>query len=158
MRKGFAIVVAVMAAFVVGAITVALAGGTPTDVQAPMQIKVVEHAATDRVVDLGAPGDSPGDLLTFHNALFDASNQDRVGKDQGECVRISPGQGTWECRWTAWIDGEGSLTVEGRFSDVHPSTLAITGGTGTYRNARGTMQLGFRNDPAEFDFTYRVIP
>jgi hypothetical protein len=157
MRKGIA-VIAVVAAFTVGAITVALAGGEAKNVTAPVEIKVVEHATTDRVIDVGRPGDSPGDLLTFHNALFDASNQERVGKDQGECVRISPGQGTWECRWIAWIDGEGSLTVEGQFSDFHATTLAITGGTGMYRNARGTMQLGFRRNAAEFNFTYRVIP
>jgi allene oxide cyclase len=125
---------------------------------APVTIHVVEHAATDKVIDIGAPGDSSGDLLTFHNILFDAKNDHRVGKDQGECVRIAPHQGTWECRWVAWINGKGSITVEGQFSDVHNTILAVTGGTGLYRNARGTMVLGFRDDPAEFDFFYRLVP
>ena len=118
-------------------------------------IHVVEHAATDTVVDVGASGDSTGDLLTFHNAVFDATNDHAVGHDQGECVRINPRNGTWECRWITWLPG-GAITVEGPFFDTHPSTLAITGGTGRFRNARGVMRLGFRADPAEFDFIFVV--
>lgn len=155
MRKSI-LVAAVAVAFVAGAITIAVA--TRPKVAAPMTITVVEHATTDRVVDVGRSGDSTGDLLTFHNELFDATNTDRVGTDQGECVRISPVHGTWECRWIAWLNGQGALTVEGAFSDHHGTTFAITGGTGMFANARGTMRLEFRDDAAEFDFTYHVIP
>ena len=155
MRKSI-VVAAIAAAFVAGVVAVAIAN--QARIAAPMTITVVEHATTDKVVDVGRAGDSTGDLLTFHNVLFDATNTDRVGTDQGECVRISPVHGTWECRWIAWLDGEGALTVEGSFSDHHATTMAITGGTGIFANARGTMRLEFRDDPAEFDFTYRVIP
>lgn len=51
------------------------------------RLAVVEHATTDTVVDLTTNGDSTGDLLTFHNELFDAGNENVVGADQGECVR-----------------------------------------------------------------------
>ncbi len=155
MRKSIAVTVAI-AAFVVGAFTVSMAGRA--SIVDPIQINVVEHATTDRVIDVGRPGDSPGDLLTFHNVLFDETNDHRVGKDQGDCVRISPGQGTWECRWIAWIDGMGSITVEGQFSDTNPTTFAITGGTDLFDNARGTMDLEFRNNAAELDFIYHLIP
>jgi hypothetical protein len=36
---------------------------------------VVERATTNTIVDVGKPGDSEGDMLTFHNDLFDAENQ-----------------------------------------------------------------------------------
>ena len=62
------------------------------------RLAVVEHATTDTVVDLTTEGDSTGDLLTFHNELFDAGNENVVGADQGECVRIEVGV-SWECRW-----------------------------------------------------------
>jgi hypothetical protein len=93
------------------------------------RLVVVEHAATDTVVDLTTNGDSTGDLLTFHNDLYDESNTDVVGSDQGDCIRIEVGV-SWECRWVNLLDG-GSITVEGPFYDAGPSALAITGGTGT---------------------------
>ncbi|HEX6843911.1 MAG TPA: allene oxide cyclase family protein [Actinomycetota bacterium] len=147
--------VALAAVLAGGAIGYAVAGDK---LEAPTTIHVVERATTDKVVDVGRPGDSTGDLLTFHNLLFDETNTHRVGHDQGECLRISARQGTWECRWIAWIDGMGAITVEGQFSDHHGTVLAITGGTGQFRNARGSMRLGFRDDPAEFDFVYKLIP
>ena len=101
------------------------------------RLAVVEHATTDTVVDLTTNGDSTGDLLTFHNELFDAGNENVVGTDQGECVRIEVGV-SWECRWINFLEG-GSITIEGPFFDEGPSAMAITGGTGVYRGARGSM-------------------
>jgi hypothetical protein len=57
-------------------------------VRTSSRLAVVEHATTDTVVDLTTNGDSTGDPLTFHNELFDAGNENVVGADQGECVRI----------------------------------------------------------------------
>ena len=42
--------------------------------QRPTTFTVVERALTDVVTDLGAPGDSIGDLLTFGNPVFNAAN------------------------------------------------------------------------------------
>lgn len=93
---------------------------------------------------------------TFHNELFDESNDDLVGTDQGECVRIEVGV-SWECRWINVLE-DGSITVEGPFFDAGPSALAITGGTGAYRGARGSMRLVARNDAGtEFDFIFRIV-
>ena len=98
------------------------------------RLAVVEHATTDTVVDLTTNGDSTGDLLTFHNELFDDANEIVVGTDQGECVRIEVGV-SWECRGINFLEG-GSITVEGPVFDDGPSALAMTGGTG------GTAELG----------------
>ena len=120
------------------------------------RLEVVEHATTDTVVDLTTNGDSTGDLLTFHNELFDESNADVVGTNQGECVRIEVGV-SWECRWVNFLQG-GSITVEGPFLDAGPSALAITGGTGAYRGARGSMRLVARDDAGtEYDFIFRIL-
>lgn len=140
-----------------GMLVVAAAAGTvPAGAGAgPTVIAVVERAITDEVIDVGAPGDSAGDLLTFANPLFDETNTSKVGRDQGSCIRISPDRGIWQCSWTSWLGG-GSVTVEGPFYDDRGSTLAITGGTGSFHDATGTMRLGFRSDPAEFDFVYKI--
>ncbi len=120
-------------------------------------IKVVERAETDAVIDLGAAGDTVGDLLAFGNPIFDASNAHEVGRDEGQCTRTNPGL-SWECSWTT-ILASGSIVVQGPFTDDGAdSVLAITGGTGAYRNARGQMTLHWRNaGGTEFDFIFRVI-
>jgi allene oxide cyclase len=121
------------------------------------RLTVVERAETDAVVDLGAAGDTIGDVLAFGNPIYDASNTHQVGRDQGSCVRTNPGV-AWECTWTTIVPG-GSLTVEGPFNDNgSDSQLAITGGTGTYRNARGQMTLHTRNaQGSEYDFGFQII-
>ena len=119
------------------------------------RLVVIEHATTDTLVDLTTNGDSTGDLLTFHNDLHDASNTDVVGSDQGDCVRIEVGV-SWECRWVNMLEG-GSITVEGPFLDAGPSALAITGGTGDYRGARGSMRLVSNEDGTEFTFVFRIL-
>ena len=135
---------------VVSLVSVSVAGPNVT------RLAVVEHATTDTVVDLTTNGDSTGDLLTFHNELFDAGNENVVGTDQGECVRIEVGV-SWECRWINFLEG-GSITVEGPFFDEGPSAMAITGGTGAYRGARGSMRLVSRDAAGtEFDFVFRIL-
>jgi allene oxide cyclase len=130
--------------------------GAHPDIASPVQIHVIEHAISDTLTDIGAAGDSSGDLLTFHNPVFDASDSTRVGRDQGDCIRIVPGR-SWECRFVTRLAG-GSLTVEGPFFDAHNSVLAVTGGTGVYRNARGTMTLKSRAGGTEFDLIFSLIP
>jgi len=102
-----------------------VAGGTgaasiiaSSSATAATTITVTEHAVTDHFTDLGKSDISPGDLLTFHNELFDAGNENVVGTDQGECVRIEVGV-SWECRWINFLEG-GSSTVEGPFSMRDP--------------------------------------
>jgi hypothetical protein len=155
MKTRLAIALGVVSAVAVG--MVAVAGTAGTDISAPVRIHVIEHATTDTVIDTGAPGDTSGDLLTFHNAVFGPKDLQQVGSDQGDCIRIAPSRGTWECRWVTILDG-GSLMVEGRFSDTHDTVLAVTGGTGLYRNARGAMQLRARAGGTKYDFIFNLIP
>ena len=119
-------------------------------------VHVIEHATTDVVTNQGdGAGDVVGDLLTFTNDVFDRTNSSKVGSDQGYCVRMSVGV-SWECVWTT-ILSRGQLTVEGPFYDTRDSVLAITGGTGRYANARGSMELKSRAGGTEFDFTFHLI-
>ena len=113
----------------------------------------VERASSDAITDLGAKGDSPGDILTFANELYDEANQTKVGDDNGWCVRTVAGK-AWECFWTTTL-ADGQITVEGPFLDAGDSTLAITGGTGKYSEAQGEMRLHSRNkEGTEYDFKF----
>lgn len=119
-----------------------------------LTIHVVEHADTDALVDNPPAKDSIGDTLAFGNDIYDATDTTKVGTDAGSCVRTVPGV-SYECAWTTTL-ANGQITVEGLFLDAGDSTLAITGGTGAYRDAGGTMDLHARN-ATEFDFTFHVI-
>ncbi|WKX06682.1 dirigent protein [Streptomyces sp. NL15-2K] len=115
---------------------------------------VIEHADTDTVVDLGPRGDSIGDTLAFGNPVYDTAGS-KVGDSQGSCVRTKVGT-AWECSWTTTLSG-GSIVVQGPFYDAADSTLAITGGTGKWRTARGQMYLHARDAKGSaYDFTFAV--
>ncbi|HEX6118868.1 MAG TPA: allene oxide cyclase family protein [Dongiaceae bacterium] len=118
-------------------------------------LKLVERATTDAVTDLGAKGDSAGDLLTFANPIYDEANAKEVGSDNGWCIRTAPGR-AWECFWTLTL-ADGQITVEGPFLDAGDSVLAVTGGTGKYAGVRGEMKLHARDAKgSEYDFVYSL--
>jgi allene oxide cyclase len=117
-------------------------------------ITVIEHATSDTTTDTGAPDDSVGDVLTFANDVFDAADAQKVGTDQGYCLRVVAAT-SYECTWTTFLPG-GQIVVAGPFYDAKDSTLAITGGTGRYRDARGTMDLRSRMGGTEFAFVFHL--
>jgi allene oxide cyclase len=119
------------------------------------QLQLVERAITDSTLDLGAKGDSVGDLLTFANPVYDAANKTQVGTDQGYCVRVIAGK-SWECFWTLTLK-DGQITSEGPFLDAGPSVMAVTGGTGKYVGAKGQLKLKARDAKGSaYDFTYEL--
>jgi allene oxide cyclase len=113
---------------------------------------VIEHANTDVTAQFDPPNDSSGDVLTFHNPVFNAADSTKVGRDQGYCIRIRA-PGSYECNWTTFL-ANGHITVQGPFFDTRDSVLAITGGTGAYRDARGVMELKSRAGGTKFDFIF----
>jgi hypothetical protein len=120
------------------------------------QIKVVERPVGETTVDLGAKGDSIGDLLVFANGVFDSANKTQIGSDQGYCVRTIVGK-SWECFWTLTLKA-GQITVEGPFMDEGDSLFSVTGGTGKYAGAKGSMKLHPRDAKASsYDFTYDLL-
>ena len=80
----------------------------------------------------------------------------RPGHDQGDCIRINTTEGSWECRWINFLKG-GAITVEGPFFDSHDSVLVITGGRGTYKGARGSMELKVLPDGSGYDFIFHIL-
>jgi allene oxide cyclase len=120
------------------------------------QIIVVERPVGETTVDLGPKGDSVGDLLVFANKVYDSANKTQLGSDQGYCVRTVVGK-SWECMWTLILKA-GQITVEGPFMDAGDSLFAVTGGTGKYAGAKGSMKLHPRDaTPTGYDFTYDLL-
>ncbi len=123
-------------------------------------IHVVEHAITDTDQQFHPPNDSIGDILGFHNPVFNAADSKQVGTDNGQCTRtVATGKKEWECFWTTFL-AQGQITVEGPFfDDGTDSTLTITGGTGAFVEAHGSMLLQARGNPvgSEFDFIFTLV-
>ena len=115
----------------------------------------VEHAS-DVITDIGAKGDSVGDILTFASDVYDETNTKLVGHDNGWCVRTVVGK-AWECLFTLRLN-DGEIATAGPFLDAGDSMWAITGGTGAYRGIRGEMKLHSRNEKnSEYDLIYSLM-
>jgi allene oxide cyclase len=120
------------------------------------RLRLIEHTEKEVTVDLGAKGDSSGDLLTFANTVFDAADRTQVGATEGHCLRIVPGK-SWECSFTLTLK-DGQLSITGPYLDGNDSTMAVIGGTGRFAGARGTMALHARDSQGRrFDFTFELL-
>ena len=69
-------------------------------------VHVVERAITDTVQEFHPPNMSLGDVLGFHNPVFNAEDERQVGHDNGQCTRtVAKGKTEWECFWTTFLAG-----------------------------------------------------
>ncbi len=151
LRSGF---IALAAATAVTSAAAAPADARPARA-ATSTITVVEHAITDAEIPTGGGKDVKGNILTFNNPVYNATDTRQVGHDEGFCTRLSPKQGIYECLWTTFLK-EGQITVQGPFYDTRNSTLSITGGTGAYRNDRGQMKLKSLDGGKKYDFVFQL--
>jgi hypothetical protein len=128
----------------------------PVATWAAERLELVERALTDTTLDLGAKGDSLGDLLTFANPVFDAGNKTQLGTDQGYCIRVVVGK-SYECFWTLLLK-DGEITAEGPFYDDKDSVMVVTGGTGKYGGAKGALKLHARDAKgSSYQFIYELL-
>jgi allene oxide cyclase len=109
--------------------------------QKPKVKKFSAYAVVDSAtfVDNDPAGDSQGDLLAFTQKLWaDESQTRQIGSDEVYCVRTIVGASR-VCTGIITVKG-GELMITGRES-LERHSLAITGGTGKWRNARGEVIL-----------------
>ena len=151
--------VALAAVLMLGGVTIGLSvASASSHIAAPQTITLIEHSLHDKVIDVGKKGDSTGDILTFHNDLANSSDATKVGVDQGQCTRMNPRAGTWECWWSIVL-ADGQITAEGPFSDTTPTDLyAVTGGTGAYENVGGSVLETNGPGASEYTLVYNLVP
>lgn len=131
-----------------------MAAAAPT--YAAETLMVVEHPDNEQTIPMTPNKDSLGDLIVFHNSIFDADNRMKVGRDEGYCVRVFVAT-SYACFWTLFLT-EGQITVEGPYTDKGDSVLSITGGSGKYAGARGSMILHPRDAKnLSYDFRYQLL-
>ena len=106
---------------------------------APQTLVTIADARANpaKVIDIGEPGDSVGDILTFDQPLLDQQGK-QIGNNSGMCIRTRIGH-SFQCQWTLTLDN-GSIQVAGREFDKGTSHIAIVGGTDQYAGITGQME------------------
>ncbi|MEU0088979.1 hypothetical protein [Kribbella sp. NPDC006257] len=99
--------------------------------------------------DLPPTGTSVGDLYVYSGWLLKDGR--RVGQGGGSCqiIQVDNAKITTQCLLTAKLE-QGSLTMQSLWvSGESPLDMAITGGTGAYRDAQGTVRVWDIGTPEE---------
>ena len=90
-------------------------------------------------IDLPPAGSSAGDRVAFDNPLFDRTNTKQIGSSRGECIQVGASAAIYHCLAVFSLP-DGQIATQGIADFAQPSTVvAITGGTGTYKTARGQV-------------------
>jgi hypothetical protein len=147
MRKGRAalagVAIAALAA-VAGTVSAAAASPTPSPATAQSRTLIFTvHFSPFEALHLNPKPDPKtgfgfGDELTFHDLLFSHGTQ--AGDEGGSCVVVDASQPLANCTEVIRLQ-EGTITAEGLTGPPPRKHLAVTGGTGIYRNAGGEATL-----------------
>jgi hypothetical protein len=93
--------------------------------------------------DLGAPGPSAADVIVFHDQLFQSGKA--VGDEIGSCVLVDA-TGLSNCTGVMQLENRGTITFSFVNSPPPHKVLAVTGGSGQFRAARGDGTLDENGD------------
>src|SRR5262245_50139762 len=95
-------------------------------------------------VDLGAKGYSEGDYFLASGRLLNAADGKKAGRLGGIWTILSPAADHVDANLGLTA---GTIFVTGQISHADPaSTLTVTGGTGRYRNAHGTVTFRYLSE------------
>jgi hypothetical protein len=93
-------------------------------------------------VPLGGEQQPPtaGDAYSSSNLLFDPVSNRQLGRTHGWCTVTLPGENAVGLCFFSFLLENGTVSGQGPFPfNDNPVTLALTGGTGDYAGAHGTM-------------------
>lgn len=145
MRKRLSLVAVLALVIAAAAASLAYAGDSSDEGESTRTIHLVAKAVEETELDLGKEGFNQGDQFVFADDLYEDGK--RVGEDGGSCqlVRLASAEATFQCLVTLSLE-KGQITVQGLFTaagddDPSPFVVAITGGTGAYRAARGEVKV-----------------
>jgi hypothetical protein len=106
--------------------------------------------------DAGRKGESIGDYIVFQEKLFHAG--ERVGSAAVVCHLTRARRTVFRllCWATVTLRGRGDIIVQGKVAfregSTMPPVLAVTGGTGDYVGASGTMTVDESRRHARYHF------
>ena len=156
MRKLLVVAATAVALFLtLGPVLAASAG---TSVTAPRTIRLVARQVSAAFIPV--PGQTghrlaAGDQLVFTEAL--SRNGARYGHDAVHCIIVAAADAI--CVGAFNLPG-GQLIIAGDVGNINAigsKTVAVTGGTGRYRNVRGQLAVKDRSQAVSVD-TFVLIP
>ena len=102
----------------------------------PATIRITNRQVKVTRVDVGRPGKSPGDMEIIRQRLY---NVRVIGRAELLCTFVD-NRRERVCRGTYFLP-RGKIIVGGSLQYRQFYDLAVTGGTGLYDNARGTLTV-----------------
>jgi hypothetical protein len=123
----------------------------------PRVIQLTGVNVTTETIDLGAPGASISDLIVISDALF--QDEEPVGVHGGTCTVVQVAPVLLHCVVTFTLPA-GQIAVQGLVTPERAEEeVAVTGGTGAYHAAQGTLTVLEQEDrPAHYTFRLRRAP
>jgi len=137
MLKRLGVTGAVVAVAALAAGSVGPAAGTGDDHGGRHTIRVISHNTEEAFVDVGKKGFSLGDEFVFTSRLTHHGR--KVGHTGVVCTITSVKREESQCVGSAKL-GRGEITIQGLMADSpRVFSFAITGGTGAFEGAEGTL-------------------
>jgi allene oxide cyclase len=131
---------------------VALASGGSGGGSRTVTIHAIELPVKTTFTDLNDKGASQGDTFAATNTLHSGGSV--IGREDDWCTLMNATRLRFACDATAFLPG-GSVMLQGPFQVGGTARLAIVGGTGRYRDARGqAIATDLGNEKARF--TYQI--
>jgi hypothetical protein len=149
MIKGLGATAAAVTVAALAVSSVAPATGRGASSSARDTIRVLSTTAEEDMafVDVGPTGDSLGDMFVFNATL--SRHHRTVGHVGVACTLVALDPDEAQCLGTASFRN-GQITVQGLVEDESSDfDLAITGGTGRYEGAGGTLSVHEISDSRE---------
>ena len=104
----------------------------------PATIRITNREVNVSRVDVGRRGKSPGDMEIIRQRLYDRTSR-LIGRAELMCTFVDSRRSRI-CRGTYFMP-KGKLVVGGSLQYRQFYDLAVTGGTGLYDNARGSVTV-----------------
>ena len=155
MSKRLALVVGAVVALGISGAAYASSG----DLSHPLTIRTIQKGGNQEFLTLNqTSGDSTGNQFVISGPLFRPGTQQQIGWLRGFCVVTTKRFGIGQCDFTARFSA-GNVTVSGplNFTPGKTDILAVTGGTGHFRNARGQVIASNTSATSE-GLTFELIP
>jgi hypothetical protein len=106
------------------------------------RVLILHEVYTDdfTFIDVGEPGDSPGDYGVFRDLVADPETGELLGYIDVQCIAAYADQ----CRGSISLQGQGQIVFDGITPlGTNPDRFAITGGTGVFAAVRGKLIVSF---------------
>ncbi|MDP9256209.1 MAG: hypothetical protein M3Q31_06620 [Actinomycetota bacterium] len=116
-----------------------------------VRLTFIEKSTAGTFVDVDkSGGPSIGDEFVFQSDLLDPTTHAKVGTTEGHCMVVTASGDLSDCD-ASGILADGQIRVAGASSNANVTVLAVTGGTGAYRNVSGQITIETIDDTTSKD-------